>query len=71
MRCGGRPTRLGFPSQDLARIGRELAVHHVEAGGLAGAVRADERDQLARRDAEGNVAHRLDAAVRLGQIGLP
>src|SRR5207247_1766004 len=28
---------------DLARVGPQLAVQHVEAGGLAGAVRADQR----------------------------
>ena len=37
-----------FPDQDLARIRDQLAVQQVEAGGLAGAVRPDERDHLAR-----------------------
>src|SRR5205823_2993028 len=52
---------------DLARVGPQLAVQHVEAGGLAGAVRADQRHDFARIHREAHVAHRLHAAVGLGQ----
>ena len=53
--------------QDLAGIRRQLAVDDVEAGGLAGAVRADHGEELARADREADVADRAHAAEGLGQ----
>ena len=50
-----------------AGVGRELAVQHVEAGALAGAVGADQGQQLAGVDGEGDVGDRLHAAERLVQ----
>ena len=54
-----------------AGVGRELAVQHVEAGGLARAVGADQRQQLAGVDGEGDVGDRLHAAERLVQARRP
>ena len=50
-----------------AGIGHELTVQHVEAGAFAGAVGPDQGQHLARRDGEGDVGHRLDAAEGLVQ----
>ena len=50
-----------------AGVGPELAVEHVEAGGLAGAVRPDQRQQLAGRDREGHAVHGLHAAEGLSR----
>ena len=55
-----------FQAHDAA-IGRELAVQHVEAGALARAVGADQGQQLAGVDGEGDVGHGLHAAERLVQ----
>ena len=57
--------------QHGAGVGRELAVDEVEARRLAGAVRADQRDQLAGGDGERHVAHGVDAAERLGRVRRP
>ena len=51
--------------EDAPGVGRELAVDEVEAGGLAGAVGADQRQQTAGLHAEGDAVDRLDAAERL------
>ena len=50
-----------------AGVGRELAVQHVEAGALARAIGADQRQKLAGVDGEGDVGHGLHAAERLVQ----
>ena len=55
------------PEPHDAAVGRELAVQHVEAGALARAVGADQRQQLAGGDGEGDVLDRLHAAERLVQ----
>src|SRR5262249_19673136 len=66
------PDRLGLHADELdaaelhrARVGRELAADHVEAGRLAGAVGADQRQHLARGEREADVVDRMDAAERL------
>ena len=43
-----------------APVGRGQAEHHVDGGGLAGAVRPEQRDRLAGRDREVDVAHGAD-----------
>src|SRR3546814_575572 len=72
------PTRRGARSQTgqllavepyAAGIRAQLAVDAVEAGGLAGAVRADDRDQFARRHLEADAVDRPDAVERLSQAG--
>ena len=50
---------------DAAGVGREHAGHQVEQGGLAGAVRADQRVDLARVDREAGVGDGADAAEML------
>ena len=62
--AGGRMTEV---TADAAGIGPDLAVQAVEAGGLAGAVRADQREKLARPEREAHIVHRLDAAIGLAQ----
>src|SRR5438094_3677678 len=54
--------------QHLAGIGAELAVHHVEAGGLAGAVGTDEREELALAEREAHPVDRAHAAERFLQV---
>ena len=54
-RAGRRPTISRPPSRTEAAVGRELAVQHVEAGALARAIGADQRQQLAGVDGEGHV----------------
>ena len=44
---GGRPASSSPSRRIVAGVGRKLAVDHVEAGRLAGAVRADQREKLA------------------------
>jgi hypothetical protein len=41
----------------------------VDQGGLAGAVRSDETDDLARREIEADVVQRDEAAEALGHAG--
>ena len=60
---GDRPAVEG----DGAGVGLELAVQHVEAGALAGAVGADQRQHFAGGEIEVDAGHRLDAAERLAQ----
>jgi hypothetical protein len=50
---------------DVAAIGRELAVDHIEAGRLPGAVGADQRQEFAFTDVEAHVVDRVHAAERL------
>ena len=44
-----------------------LAVEHVEAGALAGAVGADQRQDFAGLQRERHAAHRMDAAIGFAQ----
>src|SRR5205823_14251851 len=58
-----------FASEDdVAAVGGELAIHHVEAGGLAGAVRADEGEELALADREADVVDGAHDAEGLAQV---
>ena len=68
MSRGLRPIRLRPSNSICPASGRDLAVEHVEAGGLARAVGADQRQQFAGRDAEAHIVHGLHAAVGLGQV---
>mmetsp|Transcript_20735 Transcript_20735/g.65201 ORF Transcript_20735/g.65201 Transcript_20735/m.65201 type:complete len:609 (-) Transcript_20735:3142-4968(-) len=54
--------------EDVARRGRDLAEDHVERGRLAGAVRAEEAEDLAARDAEGDVVDG-DGVGGVGRLG--
>src|SRR4051812_23242940 len=58
----------GTLEPDLAGIGRELAVDHVEAGRFAGPVGADQGEKFAALDIERHVIDGADAAERLGQL---
>ena len=55
-------------SVDAARVGRGQPDDHVERRGLAGAVRAEQADDLARADVEADAAHHGAAAVGLREI---
>ena len=64
----GHQTREGRAVEgDRPVLGFERAGERAEQGGLAGAVRAERRDDLAVRDLERNVTDRDDRAVRDGQ----
>src|SRR5262245_44099810 len=54
--------------QDIAGIGPQLTADHVEARGLAGAVRSDQGKQLAATDLEADAVHGPHAAKRLVQV---
>src|SRR5262249_49419237 len=51
----------------VTAVGRKLAVDHIEAGRLAGAIGPDERQELASSHREADLPHRMDAAERLRQ----
>ena len=53
--------------RDPAAVGNLLAVEHVEAGALARAVRADQRQDLAGFQRKGDAAHGMHAAIGFGQ----
>ena len=60
-------------AQHTNRTARDLgqAQHHQDGGGLAGAVRPEQAEDLAAPDSERNSVHRHGAAVALGQaLGL-
>jgi hypothetical protein len=61
--------------QYAALIGLDQADDHVEAGGLAGAVRAEQADDLAAVDRQADIAHDLAASCSswpdAGLSGLP
>jgi hypothetical protein len=70
---GPRDAQLGHPARrtvgdvaafegDATRVGVVEAADHVEQSGLAGAVRADDRQDLAATDVQAHPAHCLDAA---------
>src|SRR5690606_15425212 len=54
--------------QHLALIGAYQSDHHVEGGGLAGAVGAEQTDDLTALDAQADVANHLTLLVALGQV---
>src|SRR5262245_15873331 len=57
-----------LPQQrDPAGVGNVLAVEHVKTGALAGPVRPDQRQDLTGPELERHAAHRMHAAVGLGQ----
>ena len=62
---GGRPLTSVAPEEDLSRVVREIAGDQVEEGGLAGAVRPDDRAQIALGHGEVHAVHGLDAAEML------
>src|SRR5262249_1375546 len=53
---------------DRSRIGPREPDHHVERGRLAGAVRAEEPDDLAGAHVDGDVVHDPTPRVRLHQL---
>ena len=61
-RRGARPAHFGVVDLDRAAARPVVAADAVEQGGLAGAVRADEPEDLARLDGERHVLQHLDAA---------
>ena len=56
------PSRLIRPESGMV-----LAVEHVEAGALAGAVGTDQRQDFAGLQRERHAAHRMDAAIGFAQ----
>ncbi len=62
----GRPRDVLAPEEDLARLGRQQRADDIDERGLAGAVGADKRDELALLDAQVDV---VDGA-RLAEIAL-
>ncbi len=61
----GEPGDVLPGEHDAAAVGGELPANHVEDGRLAGAVRADDGDELARLDGERHAARSHHAAERL------
>src|SRR5688500_12772993 len=58
----GGPRRHVLPAEDdPAVVGLEETGHEVEDGGLAGAVRSDQTEDLAWRELEGHVVDGADA----------
>ena len=55
-------------SSHAAGIGRRQADGHIERRGLAGAVRSEQADDLARGDVEVDAADDRASAVRLGEV---
>jgi hypothetical protein len=53
---------------DRAAVGRDQAGDHVEAGGLAGAVGAQQARDLSALDMQGDVAHHLPLAEGAGDV---
>src|SRR5690606_25699755 len=60
--------RVAAENPDRARVAADLAVEDVEARALAGAVGADEGEDLAGGEREGDAPHRMHAAVGLRQV---
>ena len=63
----GQPRDLSAVEPDAAGARRRLAGDQAEERGLAGAVGADDRPQLAALDADVDAGHRDQAAVRAGE----
>ena len=57
--------RLAQPP-DVSSLGQQEAVEDIEERGLAGAVRADDAEDLARAHVEAHIGQRLEAEERLG-----
>ncbi len=64
---GPQPGDVGAVEDDAAAVGREDAGDEVEGGGLAGSVRADERDDAALGHGEAHAIDRLQATEALGE----
>lgn len=62
-RCDGDGIAI---DEDLAMIGLVDAVQHLQQGGLAGTILADEADNLALADGEAHIVQRLHAGKALG-----
>src|SRR6478672_12901079 len=58
---------VGAVEQNFARVGLELTIDHVEAGGFAGAVRAEQRKQLAAAKIERDIVDCTHAAKTAGE----
>ena len=54
--------------QHAARGGLEIAGQAIEEGGFAGAVRADQAENIALLQRDGRIVHRLEAAERLCDV---
>ena len=54
--------------KDVAAGGCQMAGEHVDRGGLAGTVRADQADEFALLHGKVQAAHRDDAAEALGEV---
>jgi len=54
--------------QHAALVGIHQADDHVKAGGLAGAVGAEQADDLPAFNGQADIAHDLPALVALGQM---
>src|SRR4051812_15057606 len=66
---GGRQSRNVLPLEcDAATSRLEKLGQQIEAGGLTGAVRTDERVNGPARDAQSDAVHRHEAGELLGQI---
>ena len=61
---GRPPAKRPLAEQDVAGARRDESHDRVQGRGLAGAVRADETDDLARRDLQRHAAYGGDASVR-------
>jgi hypothetical protein len=66
---GDRLVRLRAEHRDGAGVGSGEAEQHVDGGRLAGAVRAEQRDHLARRDHQVEAGDRVDVPVALAEAG--
>ena len=64
------PSRLQVEAADADRAGgrEEQAAHQLEGGRLAGAVGAEEGEQLAGLDVQAQAVHRRLGAVVLGDV---
>ena len=61
---GGQAHHFRASQPDFAGAGGQQAINQVEAGGLAGAVGADQPDDLSRRHRKGDVGQGLHAPER-------
>ena len=61
------PQQVFSIKHNRAPIRTELAVDHVERGGLAGAIGTDQCQQLPGTQLEVNAIHRMDAAKRFAK----
>ena len=68
MSCRLQPRQRLAVEADLTARGLVDAGHHVEAGGLAGAVRPDQAEDLALLDVEGHLVERGDATEPDGDV---